>query len=202
MFALNLPINSLSFGQVSTAFLREIHKLGHEPCIFPIGNNIDLSSQNENQESDFYKWLVSCVSKSLQKHSRNNPIFKLWHINGSLESLSEKQLLYTFYELDSPTNEEINILKNQSKVFVSNNYTKSVFENFGIESIVLPLAFDSQNFKVINKKYYHDERIVFLLLGKFEKRKAHQKVIQAWLKKYGNNPRYFLNCAIFNPFLT
>ena len=36
---------------------------------------------------------------------------------------------------------------------------------------------------------------------KLEKRKNHKLVIQSWLKKYGNNPKYFLQCSVFNPFL-
>lgn len=201
-FSLNLPINPVSFGQVSTAFLRGLHKRGYEPCIFPIGNNVDLSSQGEKPDSDFHKWLASCLNKSLSKHSRGTPVVKLWHINGSMESVSSDQVLYTFYELDSPTNEEINILKNQSCVLVSNSYTKSVFESFGVKNCeVVPLGFDSHNFKKLDKEYFKDDRVVFLLLGKFENRKHHQKVIRAWIKKYGNNPKYFLSCALFNPFL-
>lgn len=69
------------------------------------------------------------------------------------------------------------------------------------------MGFDTDNFKINNKKYWTDDRIVFNLVGKFEeKRKAHKKVIQAWLKKfgcpkYGVKPKYFLQCALYNPFL-
>ena len=52
-----------------------------------------------------------------------------------------------------------------------------------------------------NKKYFNDERIVFNLCGKFEKRKHHAKIIKSWIKKYGNNPKYSLQCAVYNPFL-
>ena len=52
----------------------------------------------------------NCSEKALHSHNRDNPIFKLWHLNGSLESLSKDQLLFTFYELDQPTKQEINII--------------------------------------------------------------------------------------------
>ena len=113
-FSLNLPINSVSFGQVSTAILREIYKKGLQPCIFPIGERVDLSTQEE--DADFSNWVNSGVAKSLNGHSRSNPVFKLWHINGSMESFSEKQVLYTFYELDQPTPAEVNTVKNNSTV--------------------------------------------------------------------------------------
>ena len=37
-------------------------------------------------------------------------------------------------------------------------------------------------------------------MGKFEKRKHTQKIIQTWLKKYGNNTKYQLTCCVTNPF--
>jgi glycosyltransferase involved in cell wall biosynthesis len=66
----------------------------------------------------------------------------------------------------------------------------------------VPLAFDADNFEVINKKYHEDDRIVFIVCGKLEKRKRHEKIIQAWVKRFGDDKRYFLHCAVYNHFLT
>ena len=56
------------------------------------------------------------------------------------------------------------------------------------------------NFKNTNKKYFDDGRIVFNLVGKVEKRKRHEKTIRAWIKRFGGDKRYFLQCAVYNPF--
>ena len=40
------------------------------------------------------------------------------------------------------------------------------------------------------------------MAGKFEKRKHHQKTIQTWLKRFGENKKYFLQCAIYNSFIS
>jgi glycosyltransferase involved in cell wall biosynthesis len=197
-YSLHVPLNGLSFGQVSLAILREIYQKGHNPAIFPIGN-ADLSAYKI--EKEFGEWLQGNVNKANSTHSRKNPVIKLWHLEGSLESLSEKQVLLTFYELDSPTNVELNIVKNNSRVVFTNTATTNIFENFGCGNVsTVFLGFDKNNFSAKTKKYYQDNRIVFNLLGKFENRKRHEKVVVAWLKKYGNNPNYFLNCAIYNPF--
>lgn len=37
-------------------------------------------------------------------------------------------------------------------------------------------------------------------MGKIEKRKHTEKIIQNWIKKYGNNYNYQLTCCISNPF--
>ena len=198
-FALHLPLNGVSFGQVSTALLREFHQRGVQPCLFTIGQS-DLSSQDTSP--DFNKWIESGIKKAFEHYDRNTPIFKLWHLNhDSLTSYAKDQTLFTFYELDNPTSIEVNIAKNQKNLAVSSHYTKEVLESYGVDNCkYVPLGFDKDNFNV-KKEDYLKGKIVFNLTGKLEKRKHHQEVIQAWLKKYGNNKDYVLQCAIANPFI-
>lgn len=201
--ALHLPINSVSFGQVSTVLLRTLFerekagKLQDELYIMPIGG-VDIGSQAVGQE--FITWLQGKISKSFETYSRDIPIFKLWHLNGSMESYSKNQTLFTFYELDSPTKIEINIAKNNN-LCLSSQFAIDVFQMFGVKSNLLALPFDSYNFKVLDKRFHADDRIVFNICGKLEKRKHHAKMIQAWIKKYGNKPQYALQCATYNVFL-
>lgn len=200
---LNLPVNSVSFGQVSTLLLRNFFLKDKEvdTDLFIIGNQVDLSSQEE-LGSSFTKWLELKINNSLKRHNRNNPTFKLWHLHGSLESFSKEQNLFSFYELDEPTEEEINIVNNQKSVIFSSEFSVKNFKNKGCTNVkYVPLAFDKYNFSQTNKKYFNDGRIVFNLCGKLEKRKRHEKIIKTWLKKFGNDKRYFLQCSIFNPFL-
>ena len=197
--ALNIPLNNVSFGQTSFALIKNLHKRNFNAKIFPIGN-VDLSSQKV--DNDLGLWIKNSIDQSLSSFSRKEKIFKLWHLMGSLESFSEKQVLMSFYELDSPTKQEINIVKNNYKTVFTSKYTCDIFKSAGCDNIQhIPLFFDKNNFNVKQKQYFQDCRITFNLVGKLEKRKNHKMVIQSWLKKYGNNPKYFLQCAIFNPFL-
>lgn len=201
---LHLPINTVSFGQVSTLLLRTLYdreKAGNLPFdiyLFPVGG-VDLSSQS-GLTQEFTNWIQSKIAKAFESYHRSIPLFKLWHFNGSLESFSDKQTLLTFYELDNPTRVELNVVKNH-RVVMSSQYAVNVFKLFGVDVGFLPLAFDSYNYKVLDKQYHTDGRIVFNLCGKLERRKHHAKVIQAWIKKYGGNPRYALQCATYNVFL-
>lgn len=198
-FSLNLPINQVSFGQVSTAFLRGFYDRGIEPPLFSIGGTIDLSSQKEDQK--FFNWVSKLAQKSYSEHKRSNPTLKLWHFNGGLESLSKEHHLLTFYELDEPTKSELNVAKSCDRLIFTNNYSKEIFSHFNVDSEVISLPFDRYNFNVTNKKYFDDDRIVFNLCGKFEKRKHHEKIIKTWAKRFGNDKRYFLQCAVYNSFL-
>jgi glycosyltransferase involved in cell wall biosynthesis len=196
-----LPVNNLSFGNCSYNILKEFFKKNINLSLNFIGENADLSAFDKTQQ-DFASWLHYCAVKFQTRHSRNNPVFKLWHINGSMSSIGKEQSLLTFYELDSPTQFEINILNNQKNVLVSSNYTKTIFDLNGVNNTkYCPLGFDSENFYKTGKTYSPDQ-ITFSLVGKLEKRKQHHKVLSAWSKKYGDNKKYALNCAIQNPFLT
>jgi len=197
--AVNVPVNSGSFGQVSLAILRELFYKSIDPAVFPIGGPIDPSDPCLAEEPDgFVDWIKRCEQKSLL-HNRDNPCFKLWHLNGGIESFSKNQALMTFYECDEPTPPELNAAKN-NKLIVTNKYTQSVFKDHGVDSTVIPLGFDSYNFRPNTKKYFDDDRICFNLCGKFEKRKNHRKIIQAWTKRFGNDKRYYLQCALWNNF--
>lgn len=196
-FALHFPFNKTSLGQCSNNIAREIYKKNLKTDIFHIGQP-DHSMLE--QEQDFVKWIVENSIKAEENHSRNTPVIKLWHIMGSMESYSNKQYLYTFYELDSPTQRELNILKNQEAVFVPSKHYADLFSSFDINCKTVPLAFDANTFSV-KKVNYPDNRVCFGLGGKLEKRKHHLKILNAWAKKYGNRHDVYLNCAIYNNFL-
>ncbi len=206
-FVANVPINGVSFGQVSTLFLREIFRRDPSSTLplFIIGGKIDLSSQdliNQVEKDPFVKWIENNSSNSYSNYNKNYPSFKLWHLNGGLESFSKDRNLLTFYELDQPTPAEITVAKSVDNLIITNSYCKEIFENLNIKSHVIPLAFDTYNFKKLNKKYFDDNRITFNLCGKFEHRKHHKKIINAWVKKFGNSKKYSLQCAVYNPFLS
>tara|TARA_Y100000004_G_scaffold194757_1_gene260121 strand:+ start:429 stop:1514 length:1086 start_codon:yes stop_codon:yes gene_type:complete len=199
-FSLNLPVNSVSFGQVSALLLRGLYERQVNPPLFTIGGNVDLSTQTPDE--GFFNWVKTLTDSAAYLHSRDNPTLKLWHFNGGMESFSNKHILLTFYELDQPTKTELNVAKSCEKLIFTNKYTQEVFKQHNIDSELVPLAFDKYNFKRLDKEYFDDGRIVFNLCGKFEKRKHHRKIIQAWIKKFGNDKRYFLQCSVYNSFLS
>jgi hypothetical protein len=200
-YALSVPYNNLSFGQVATAITRELFKRGELPAIFPMfGQQPDLSSQV--QDVEFNLKLAACIGNANQRWDRTLPSLRLWHIQSSLESLSKQgNHLLTFHELDQLTPSELNILRQQAKVYVTSTFSRDVFNQFGITAEYLPIGFDSHNFKVLDNRPTIDGVIRFLLPGKAEQRKGTYQVLRTWAKRYGNNAKYRLNCAIHNQFL-
>lgn len=195
----NAPINGLSFGNVSVNILRALHKKNIEVIFFPIGDKAELDAFDKIDVS-FVKFLQDSTNSRYEKIDKELPCLKLWHIFGSETRYTKNQSLFTFHEVSDVTKIEKNLLNLQDKIFVSSNYTKNIFEINGIKNTTyVPLGFDP-DFHIINKTYLQD-KIHFGLLGKFENRKNTARIIKAWLKIFGNNPKYQLSCAISNPFL-
>jgi len=193
------PINSLSFGNVSVNFLRVLKEHEIDISLHPIGDQGDFSAFNTIND-EFKQWVSSIAAQRLGKLDKDTPTLKLWHLNGSEKTLGQNQYLYTFYELDSPTVEEVNIVKMQKHVFFSSTEAANAFKQKGCTNVsAIPLGFDP-DFKEIPKEF--DKQIIhFGLIGKFERRKNTQALIQLWLNKYGNNPKYQLSCLVNNSFL-
>ena len=195
-FSVQLPLNNLSFGQVGFNLLHEFYKKGLRPAIFTDGN-VDPSAYDFDPQ--FLNWIKSGINIAPVKHSRDHTVLRLWHINDSWRTYSDRQILLTFHETDSLTNAEANIASS-SELCVTSKFTQKVFKEKNLNSTLCSLGFDSLHFKKINKQYFDDGRITFNLCGKFEKRKHHAKVIKAWIKKFGKNKKYSLQCSLHNPF--
>ncbi len=198
---LNLPLNPVSFGNVSFAILREFFNRGLQPLVAPIGN-VDLSSQKPDEK--FNQMLQASLNETGKRLSRKSTAIKLWHPNQqSLETYSSvDSRLITFHETDSLTPIELNVLRNQDIVYVTSSYTKQVFESFGLKNVVyLPIGFDSHNFTQLTTRPKINGVTSFGLMGKAEVRKSTYRVLNLWAKKYGNKPGFSLNAAIHNPFI-
>jgi hypothetical protein len=192
------PINSLSLGNVTVNILRELKERDLEISFFPVGDKGDFSAYDKISK-DFQQWVSNISATRLKKLDKNTPSLKVWHINGS-EKVLPNQFLYTFYELDSPTEEEVNIVKLQKHVFFSSSEASQAFKDKGCNNVShVPLGFD-QDFQETEKEYLKDT-VHFGLVGKFERRKNTQAIIKLWTQKFGNNPKYQLSCLVANPFL-
>jgi len=199
-FSIELPLNPTGLGNVGVGVAMELFERGLTPNVFPIGG-IDLSFAPVTEQ--FAQWLQYCINKALKSQKRSEPNVKIWHIQGANQSiLSDNNTLYTVHELDKLTDEEVNICGNYDRVAVPSNFSKTIFNSYGLNSTSIPNFFDGRIFfnTPVKKKGLEDVTI-FGLFGKMEKRKATLKTIAAWCKKFGKNKKYRLHCHVFNPFL-
>lgn len=192
------PINSLSLGNVSFNFLRELWKKKTDVVLFPTGNQANFEAYDK-ANPELIEWIKQSGYSRLKRIDRDVPTLKNWHINGSESRVAPRQFLYTYYETDSPTEEEVALVNAQTHVFFSSSFAAECFKKAGCDNVsFVPLGFD-EDFGVTGKKF-SDDVIHFGLIGKFERRKNTRQIIQTWLKKYGNNNKYLLTCLVNNPF--
>lgn len=192
------PINNLSLGNVSFNFLRELIKKNAINGIFAVQDRADFSAFDNSKELE--PEIINLINQRYFSLFKDAPVLRVWHINGAERKLTNKQYLYTFYECDQPTLEEINIVESQEHTFFSSSESCEHFKRTGLTNIsYVPIGFDPDLHKT-NKKYLPDGIINFGLIGKFEYRKNTKKIIQSWLKKFGNNSNYQLTCLVQNPF--
>jgi hypothetical protein len=191
----NAPINSLSLGNVGVNLLREMYKRQLDVTFFPVGNNLEFKAYT--LPKGFQEWFSGAVMNRLKTVKKDIPSLRLWHINGSETKYSDRQYLMTFYELNSPTQEEINLVKLQEHTFFSSNYSKTIFGNVTPNVSFVPMGFDDE-FTILPQKSI--DAVHFGLMGKWEHRKHTEKIIKLFIKKYGDNPRYQLTCCVTNPF--
>lgn len=189
-----LPLNSLSLGQTSFNILRELYRRKIQCTIFPKGN-VDLSAYRVDPQ--FGAWIERSINSRFTKLDRKVPTFTCWHINDSQFRVSDKQVLLSFHESDSPTESEVNIVNQQDYTLFSSNWSVDNFRTYGAQNVgFVPLGFDEDIVKTeIPLDYTH-----FILTGKVEQRKQTQLIIQTWVKRYGGNAKYQLTLCVTNPF--
>ena len=193
---LEIPLNRLSFGNVSYNLIRELHKLNVEIGIFPTGD-INLSAFDVSEELKTY--IEEAINRRWEFLKEDIPCLKLWHLNGSENRKNKDQFLFTFYECNEPTDPEVALCSHQDLTFFSSKDAKKHFEAKGVSNAkAIPLGLDEDFYRT--DKTYLKNVVHFGLMGKYENRKHTQKIIQTWLKKYGNNNKYQLSCCINNPF--
>lgn len=194
---LNLPINSLSLGNCSFNILRELYRRKVQCALFLKGN-LDLSAYKVDPQ--FGAWIERSVNTRFTKVDRKVPTFTCWHINDSQFRLSDKQVLLTFHETDSPTEHEVNIVNQQDYTLFSSSWSVDNFSTYGAKNVgFVPLGLD-EDFVPATQRLVAKDVTHWLLMGKAEMRKNTQLIIQQWIKRYGGNAKHQLTLCITNPF--
>ena len=145
------PLNSLSFGNVTYNFLREMYRKQMNVAIFPIGDDIKLDAFDKIDEN-FKKWMVERVQNRFHLVKKDIPTLTMWHLNGSEQRITPDQYLYTFYETNEPTLVEKSICDLQNKTIFSTNHASDAFKK--LAAITLP-QFQLALMKILSKQAKH-----------------------------------------------
>lgn len=194
---LQLPLNSLSFGNVSFNLLRELYKRKVQCVLYPRGQP-DLAAYK--LDPGFGQWIERATNTRFTKLDRRVPTFNLWHIQDSQFKLSDRNVLLSFHETDSPTESEVNLVNQQDFTFFTSSWSVDNFTTYGAQNVgFVPLGVD-EDFVPTTERLVPEDVTHWILTGKAEARKNTQLVIQTWAKRYGGNRAHQLTLCVTNPF--
>lgn len=175
------PINNTGYGIASLNILKELAKLDNDISLFPIGNP-SLQTQEE------YDLIVSLYNKQ-DDFKIDSPTVKIWHQFDLAERVGRgRYFAYPFFELDSFNKREVKHLSVPDELFATSEWAKHIMECHGIRSPVhvVPLGVDSTIFNPNLIKTRSDNKYVFLTIGKWEVRKAHDLLPSIFKKAFPN----------------
>lgn len=187
------------YGITSTNILKALDKLGVDIHLFPIGDaTIDNKADQQLIERIF--------ANTLPNWSQNSPTLKVWHPHDLASRIGKgKYGALVFFELDTLKPVEKSMLRNVDTVFVASKWAKKVLEDNGIQQkiVVSPLAVDTNVFKDYgNKNIFGTETYKFINIGKWEIRKGHDFLLEAFNKAFTKDDNVELIMINHNPFLS
>jgi len=164
------PITELtSYGLVGKYITRELLKQGREICLHPIGNYDD----------------DQFILDNINLGNLNGPFVKLFHQN-QLQGLPETSMRIGFpiFELDRLNKQEQDQLRHVDKLFVCSQWAKDVAAQYFPANLIsiIPLGYDPSVFypQHANRWYTHSKTTRFLNIGKWEYRKGHDILVEAF----------------------
>ena len=190
------PINQLGYGVVGINILKalqaeidvSLHVIGQPQ----VTNEDDASAVRMGLEA----------AKTFDSHA---PCVKIWHQNQMAEFAGKGQRIgFPIFELDTFTDIEKHHLQSCDKLFVCSQWAKSVIHeaySWGVshqEVCVIPLGVDADIFKPATPR--NTDKTIFFNCGKWEIRKGHDILIEAFKMAEMHDPNVELWMMCTNPF--
>lgn len=177
------PLNQLGYGVVGMNILKALHNLGHTISWWPIGQ--------AQWECDL-PFAKKCLDNAKIFNSKA-PSIRLWHQNDmAMFPGGGERIGWPIFELDRFTMQEHTHLSSVDRLFVCSEWAKEICkqEKIDVNRIdVVPLGVDGDVFYVDeearnNRAYWTRDKTVFLNCGKWEVRKGHLELLEAFNRAF------------------
>jgi glycosyltransferase involved in cell wall biosynthesis len=173
------PINNTGYGVASWNILKNLYNLNPDISYFPIGQP-SVSSKEDHD-------LVIKLYNNSYNLDPSAPFVKIWH-QFDLASHIGKGTYFAlpFFELDTFNTMELSHLKVPDRLLVTSNWAKEVMKSNTINSQVdiVPLGVDRNIFDENKYIKNHNNKYVFLNIGKWEVRKGHDILLELFQKAF------------------
>ena len=194
---LNCPIGKTGYGITSLNILKNLYGMDVEISLFPMGGNqVELNSDNE-------KIILQKVFQNAEHFDCNSPCLKIWHQFDLASRIgSGHYYSFPFFEVDRLKPLEKVHLNSCDGIFVASKWAKQILQDNGVTKpiYVAPLAVDLDVFKQ-PIKIKIDNTYKFFHIGKWEHRKGHDFLIQAFNAAFNEDDNVELWLLPHNMFL-
>jgi glycosyltransferase involved in cell wall biosynthesis len=190
---LQAPINQLGYGVAGINILKALQAQNVEVSFFPIGqpqvtNQVDADAVRRGLET----------AKTFDPQA---PCVKIWHQNQMAERIgSGKFIGFPIFELDTFNDLEKNHLNSCDEWMVCSNWAKDIIQSSVSfkPTHVIPLGVDAELFPPAPAR--QDDKTIFFNCGKWEIRKGHDILIEAFKRvaEEYDNVELWMMCS--NPF--
>jgi glycosyltransferase involved in cell wall biosynthesis len=201
---LQAPINQLGYGVAGLNILKALYEEEVEVSFFPIGQ-----PQVTNEEDAY---AVRRGMRLAQTFDPQAPCVKIWHQNQMAERIgSGKFIGFPIFELDTFNELEKHHLNSCDELMVCSQWAKQVcldqlymspnghtYLDADAKVHVVPLGVDAELFPPALVR--QDDKTIFFNCGKWEIRKGHDILINAFKKvlEHGEDAELWMMCT--NPF--
>lgn len=166
-------------------------------------NSIGLNIMgNPNVESDEQMSIINRCVNYMDLIPYDATCLKIWHQFDLLNRIGNgKYFAFPFFEIDSFNTKEIHHLNFPDELIVSCQWAKDILIKNNIKKPIniVPLGVDRSIFD--DKIQNQTNNYVFLTIGKWEKRKSHDIIIECFNKAFTEKDNVELWMVTQNPFL-
>jgi glycosyltransferase involved in cell wall biosynthesis len=190
------PINDLGFGVTGLNLLLQFHNKCKHVAYFPIG---------QTQAQPEYHGVIQACLQNRNNFDPDAPSLRLWHQHDMAQHVGRGlHIGFPIFELNRFNEIEFHHLRSLDKIVVCSNWARQVIRDTGVgDAIVAPLGVDRSIFHEglctpVNK----NSKTVFFNCGKWEVRKGHDILVEAFNKAFTTNDDVELIMNCYNPFYT
>ena len=189
------PLGFTGYGYVGLNILNTLSD-NHSVGLSPIGP--------ANPESIQQAEKINQSIENVNLIPTDSPALKIWHQFDLLTRPGNgKYFTLPFFEVDTFNEKEKFHLNFVDEIIVSCSWAKRVIKNAGIDKPIhiVPMGVDDNIFTPTSIQST-DDKYVFLTIGKWEKRKAHDTILHCFNQAFNQSDNVELWMATSNPFLT
>jgi glycosyltransferase involved in cell wall biosynthesis len=192
------PIGYTGYGYVGLNILKALYSSNNTDNIglMPMGH----PSVDTDEDSI---WIKKYIDNVLNL-PYDTPAVKIWHQNDLLTRPGNgKYFAFPFFEIDKLPNKDIFHLNFPDDIIVSCDWAKQVLLNNQVSPNihVVPLGVDRSIFNSeLNQLVQPQQNYIFCTIGKWEKRKAHDKIIECFNNAFNHNDNVELWMLTHNQF--